>query len=855
MRAKIGLSSPVTTNPAMQAPPELVKGGLVRRALALFVDLIVVEMLIQMVAVIAFPLSGGLLVDTNSVYTSCVDTAQRPTGVEIPPELHDAKTQDCTKSFLGWPTARLLTLVRHDTAHAAVSVSYEVDKAGRTTPVFDLGQLQLLVVALMRWALERRGWPSLGRKWLSLRVVARGDNSTEALNRRYRLFALPLMAALVIEVAAFALQLAGQPIPAELLVVLTFLGNLPSTVAVVAVAAAIWRRRDPFYDARAGTTTARLVGGEVEVASDHVVPFGHYWSGGAVSAGRHVSARQAPPWVGLALVILLAAIYGAELIFASRIKPGPTFNTTLVVFGGMSHELVIQVGQWYRLVTSIFLHASFAHLLANSAVLLAAAWFLEGVLGRGWLLATFLLGGLGGSVASVSLNEPSAVSVGASGAVTAVVAAGLVVSAGLADDERRLWLRAFCLSCLLAALQASGQFAWITVDRADHFGGAAAGAILGGVILASWRRDAIQPSRQGLALGAALAVALALFVSVPRAGFGDPPLTALLVPEDQLPKTDAEWEARSADIVRRYPADWRGYLGRAMAAGDDRQEREVEMNRAITAALRFENDRAKVDQSVFMTLGASREAARDWPAAQELYGRAIAAMPNDPNALGKRAYTELNQDLIDDALRDLNADVRLRPNDAEPEIRLSDTLMDNGQLDDAVTALDRALALAPDSQIAFRSRGWIGFLAGRGESSLADLERAANLDPKDPYAALWLDIAAVRSGGPDRFERLARSLDLATWPGPVLKFFLGQSDVDGLMGEAEGNADPIKRSEQHCEAEFYYAEWQIMHGGWSRAHAHLEDAVASCPKSFYEFYSAKAELAKEAGNRQDASVH
>ena len=52
---------------------------------------------------------------------------------------------------------------------------------------------------------------------------------------------------------------------------------------------------------------------------------------------------------------------------------------TLVLFGAMSSELVFQAGQWYRLVCSIFLHGSTAHLFANVVLLVIAGWFLEAV--------------------------------------------------------------------------------------------------------------------------------------------------------------------------------------------------------------------------------------------------------------------------------------------------------------------------------------------------------------------------------------------------------------------------------------------------------------------------------------------
>ena len=55
-------------------------------------------------------------------------------------------------------------------------------------------------------------------------------------------------------------------------------------------------------------------------------------------------------------------------------------------------------GEWYRLVTSVFLHGSLLHIGFNMYVLVALGPTLERILGHGRYLVLFLLCGLGGSV-------------------------------------------------------------------------------------------------------------------------------------------------------------------------------------------------------------------------------------------------------------------------------------------------------------------------------------------------------------------------------------------------------------------------------------------------------------------------
>ena len=253
------------TSTVVDTPLEYVRGSLVRRAVALGVDLILAEVLLQLVVALLFPITGGRLIDTNAVFTSCAPADSRPDNLQVPSGFEDARAQVCVKSIAGWPTARLFVLSKDDPATRTTSnFGFALDSAGRITVPFELGRFQVLALALLRWALERRGWRSLGRKWLSLAVVARQGDEAKALNRRYTLFALPCFPAVAAELITYLFQLAGGSPAAHLLTVLTFVGTLPLTVAVFAAGGEVRRRRDAFYDAHAGTTTAQLFDGHLE---------------------------------------------------------------------------------------------------------------------------------------------------------------------------------------------------------------------------------------------------------------------------------------------------------------------------------------------------------------------------------------------------------------------------------------------------------------------------------------------------------------------------------------------------------------------------------------------------------------
>jgi hypothetical protein len=64
--------------------------------------------------------------------------------------------------------------------------------------------------------------------------------------------------------------------------------------------------------------------------------------------------------------------------------------------------------------------------------------------------------------------------------------------------------------------------------------------------------------------------------------------------------------------------------------------------------------------------------------------------------------------------------------------------------------------------------------------------------------------------------------------------------------QAASDKDPLKNTAQECEANFYIAEHQALHGQRSAAMQGFRTASESCPKNYF-FYvpAAKAELANK----------
>ena len=164
-------------------------------------------------------------------------------------------------------------------------------------------------------------------------------------------------------------------------------------------------------------------------------------------------------------------------------------------------------GEWWRLLTSVFVHGGIIHIAFNMWCLWNLGALCEALYGPETYAAIYLLCGVGGSLGSVIWN-PHVLSVGASGAILGLAGALLaafklgefsVPRAALSGTLRSVG--AFVVYNLIFGAAISG------VDNAAHIGGLITGLALGALIAVVAPRQEHSPRRAFIFLLVSLALA------------------------------------------------------------------------------------------------------------------------------------------------------------------------------------------------------------------------------------------------------------------------------------------------------------------------------------------------------------
>jgi rhomboid protease GluP len=221
-------------------------------------------------------------------------------------------------------------------------------------------------------------------------------------------------------------------------------------------------------------------------------------------------ARSAAGGVTIALIVMNVIVF-LVMTFAGVGFFSP--SAAAVLPWGADFGPLTMGGQWWRLVTSCFLHFGIVHIGMNMFILLQIGLFTEMLYGKARFLALYLLAGIAGNVAGLFLH-PNTVSAGASGAIFGLyggLLAFLLVRRGVVPTEAAL--KVAKSAGIFIAYNFVYGLASPNTDLEAHIGGLVAGFVVGCVL--AWSR--VAPGARAQARGLAAVAAGAALVLGPIA--------------------------------------------------------------------------------------------------------------------------------------------------------------------------------------------------------------------------------------------------------------------------------------------------------------------------------------------------
>jgi membrane associated rhomboid family serine protease len=133
---------------------------------------------------------------------------------------------------------------------------------------------------------------------------------------------------------------------------------------------------------------------------------------------RDVIPSRTTPYITVTLIVLNALAWFYELVLPREVLP-----LFLQIYGVVPADFT-----WPSLITSMFLHGSWSHIIGNMLYLWIFGDNIEDQLGHGRFLVFYLLSGVVAAVGQVAMDPSSTLpTIGASGAVAGVMGAYIVL--------------------------------------------------------------------------------------------------------------------------------------------------------------------------------------------------------------------------------------------------------------------------------------------------------------------------------------------------------------------------------------------------------------------------------------------
>lgn len=183
--------------------------------------------------------------------------------------------------------------------------------------------------------------------------------------------------------------------------------------------------------------------------------------------------EQKKPIITIILVVLNI------VVFLNLSFQGSTEDVYhMLEHGAMYVPYVEEHGEYYRLITSMFMHYGFEHLFSNMVALFAMGTYLEPAIGKVKFLLIYLLGGLAGNLSSMWWEYKTydfVVTAGASGAVFSLT--GALLGLAILNNSRVAELSKTRIMASIGISLYIG-FSGSDINNAAHIGGLLFGFVM-----------------------------------------------------------------------------------------------------------------------------------------------------------------------------------------------------------------------------------------------------------------------------------------------------------------------------------------------------------------------------------------
>ncbi|MBM4081130.1 MAG: rhomboid family intramembrane serine protease, partial [Planctomycetes bacterium] len=414
------------------------------------------------------------------------------------------------------------------------------------------------------------------------------------------------------------------------------------------------------------------------------------------------TARTSPRSVTYGLLVVNL------LVFLAMSHQGGSTNIEVLQRFGANDARRIWDGEYWRLITPIFLHIGMLHLLLNGFALLALGPEVERHLGGPLFLLLYLLSGLCGNVATLLFTH--GLSAGASGAIFGLAGAILMLEVLHGVNPFKFMARREGYSILpIILINLILGFQIPQIDNSGHIGGLLGGIVFGYCLLAEKLGRGAPERRMGIAISGVTLLAVSL-------GYG------------LFPVFDSRWYS---------------HRGIAFLEREDFAHAREQFTHALRAFPR--------SHLPYLLLGEAEEGLHHPTEALRAYAQAVHLKPDDPFALDKLAQAHATEGRFALAIPYLEKAVRLHEPSRRSYERLGVLYERVGRHDKALIAYKSATAVHPHDDALWLRLG-AAHLSGPNREYLAALdafERALAIQPHNAVALSMKAHCLLRLG---RFE-------------------------------------------------------------------------------------------------------